>query len=166
MDTTEDIVYHRRRSTGSSTQPNDIVYHRRSAREWELAHARTRSAREQEAVVALEQLGECVVRTQVMALPTPSFPGQIRRACRPEQPEISELPRRVHGMHPRDARNQNICSGDFPPLEQLERALDGQYLHALVPPTIEKEVTASIVLCKVRKAVKKWFRKVKKAGKK
>jgi hypothetical protein len=133
-------------------------------REWELVEDRTRSDREQEAIVALEQFGECVVRTQVMALPTPIFPGQIRRACRPEQPEMSELPRRVHGMHPREARNQN--TGDFPPLEQLERALDGQYLHALVPPTIEKEVTASIVLWKVRKAVKKWFRKVKKAGKK
>jgi hypothetical protein len=105
MDRTEDIVYHRRRSTGSSTQPNEIVYHRRSVREWELVEDRTRSDREQEAIVALEQFGECVVRTQVMTLPTPRFPSQIRRACRPEQPDMSELPRRVHGLHPREARN-------------------------------------------------------------
>ncbi|KAM0911208.1 hypothetical protein ACQ4PT_013652 [Festuca glaucescens] len=150
-----------RRSTGSRTQEpahaNLLVYHRRSARERELADERNRAFLEQEAVGGLEQLGECLVRTAIMALPSPNAPPNIRRACRPSMPSMAELPRRVDGLHPREARNQHICAGEYPPLEHLERALEGQYLHALVPPETEKEVTASIVLCKVKRAMKRWL---------
>ncbi|KAM0869390.1 hypothetical protein ACQ4PT_040719 [Festuca glaucescens] len=150
-----------RRSTGSRTQEpapaNLLVYHRRSARERELADERNRAFREQEAVGGLEQLGECLVRTAIMALPSPNAPPHIRRACRPSMPSMAELPRRVDGLHPREARNQHICAGEYPPLEHLERALEGQYLHALIPPETEKEVTTSIVLCKVKRAMKRWL---------
>ncbi|KAM0829365.1 hypothetical protein ACQ4PT_066916 [Festuca glaucescens] len=150
-----------RRSTGSRTQEpapaNLLVYHRRSARERELADERNRAFREQEAVGGLEQLGECLVRTAIMALPSPNAPPHIRRACRPSMPSMAELPRRVDGLHPREARNQHICAGEYPPLEHLERALEGQYLHALVRHETEKEVTDSIVLCKVKRAMKRWL---------
>jgi hypothetical protein len=42
----------------------------------------------------------------------------------------------------------------------LERVLEGQYLHALIPPKTEKVVTASIVLCKVKRAIKRWLTRV------
>ncbi|KAM0908765.1 hypothetical protein ACQ4PT_015247 [Festuca glaucescens] len=158
---TEEAMQYSRRSTGSRTQEpahaNLLVYHRRSARERELADERNRAFLEQEAVGGLEQLGECLVRTAIMALPSPNAPPNIRRACRPSMPSMAELPRRVDGLHPREARNQHICAGEYPPLEHLERALEGQYMHALVPPETEKEVTASIVLCKVKRAMKRWL---------
>ncbi|KAM0850223.1 hypothetical protein ACQ4PT_053242 [Festuca glaucescens] len=117
------------RSTGSRTQEpapaHILVYHRRSARERELADERNRAFREQEAVSGLEQLGECLVRTTIMAFPSPNAPPHIRRACRPSMPSMAELPRRVDGLHPREARNQHICAGEYPPLEHLERALEG-----------------------------------------
>ncbi|KAM0876608.1 hypothetical protein ACQ4PT_036061 [Festuca glaucescens] len=145
-----EAMQYSRRSTSSRTQEpapaNLLVYHRRSSRERELADERNRAFREQEAVGGLEQLGECLVRTAIMALPSPNAPPHIRRACRPSMPSMAELPRRVDGLHPREARNQHICAGEYPPLEHLERALEGQYLHALIPPKTEKEVTASIVL--------------------
>ncbi|KAM0868699.1 hypothetical protein ACQ4PT_041147 [Festuca glaucescens] len=141
VNNTEAMQYSRR-STGSRTQEpahaNLLVYHRRSARERELADERNRAFLEQEAVGGLEQLGECIVRTAIMALPSPNAPPNIRRACRPSMPSMAELPRRVDGLHPREARNQHICGGEYPPLEHLERALEGQYLHALVPPETEK----------------------------
>ncbi|KAM0922830.1 hypothetical protein ACQ4PT_005923 [Festuca glaucescens] len=156
-----EAMQYSRRSTGSRTQEpapaNLLVYHRRSARERELADERNRAFREQEVVGGLEQLGECLVRTAIMALPSPNAPPHIRRACRPSMPSMAELPRRVDGLHPREARNQHICAGEYPPLEHLERALEGQYLHALIPPDMEKEVTASIVLCKVKRAMKRWL---------
>jgi hypothetical protein len=154
-----------RRSTGSRSQENPgahpLVYHRRSARERQLAEERNREFMEQEAVTGLEQLGECVVRRMFMALPAPNAPANTRRACQPTMPSMDELPRRVDGLHPREARNQRLCSGDYPPLDQLERALEGQYLHALVPPQVEKEVTASIVLCKVKRAMKRWVARIR-----
>ncbi|KAM0834426.1 hypothetical protein ACQ4PT_063585 [Festuca glaucescens] len=148
-----EAMQYSRRSTGSRTQEpapaNLLVYHRRSARERELADERNIAYREQEVVGGLEQLGECLVRTAIMELSSPNAPPHIRRACRPSMPSMAELPRRVDGLHPREARNQHICAGEYPPLEHLERALEGQYLHALIPPEMEKQVTASIVLCKV-----------------
>ncbi|KAM0928685.1 hypothetical protein ACQ4PT_002634 [Festuca glaucescens] len=160
-----EAMQYSRRSTGSRTQEpthaNLLVYHRRSARERELADERNRAFLEQEAVGGLEQLGECIVRTAIMALPSPNAPPNIRRACRPSMSSMAELPRRVDGLHPREARNQHICGGEYPPLEHLERALEGQYLHALVPPETEKEVTASIVLCKVKRAMKRWLIRVR-----
>jgi hypothetical protein len=160
-----ETMQYSRRSTGSRTQEpapaNLLVYHRRSARERELADERNRAFLEQEAVGGLQQLGECLVRTAIMALPSPNAPPNIRRACAPSMPSMSELPRRVDGLHPREARIRHICAGEYPPLEHLERALEGQYLHALVPPETEKEVTASIVLCKVKRAMKRWLTRVR-----
>ncbi|KAM0847900.1 hypothetical protein ACQ4PT_054735 [Festuca glaucescens] len=160
-----EAMQYSRRSTGSRTQEpapaNLLVYHRRSARERELADERNRAFREEEAVGGLEQLGECLVRTAIMALPSPNAPPHIRRACRPSMPSMAELPRRVDGLHPKEARNQHICAREYPPLEHLERALEGQYLHALIPPETEKEVSASIVLCKVKRAMKRWLIRVR-----
>lgn len=117
-----------RKSTGSRTQEtpaaNPLVYHRRSARERQLAEERNRAFMEQEAIIGLEQLGECVLRRMFMALPAPNAPPNIRRACQPTMPSMDELPRRVDGLHPREARNQQLCSGEYPTLDQLERALE------------------------------------------
>jgi hypothetical protein len=85
-------------------------------------------------VSSLEKLGECLVRSIIMALPSPNYPPHIIRACRPSMPSMADLPRRVDGLHPREARNQQICAGEYPPLEHLEKALEVQYLHALIPP--------------------------------
>jgi hypothetical protein len=72
---------------------------------------------------------------------------------------MAELPRRVDGLHPRKTRNQQIC--EYPPLQHFERALEGQHLHALIPPEIDKEVVASTVLCKIKRAMKIWLVRVR-----
>jgi hypothetical protein len=132
----------RRTTEGSEIQ----VYHRRSVQEREMAAEITRARMEEEALQGLNQLGEGVVYATVMGLPVPTAPP------RPGIPVMHELPRRVNGLHPRITDNQAMQEGRYTQATEL--------LPQMVPPHIEKEITASAILCRIKRGIKQWIHRV------
>jgi hypothetical protein len=92
-------------------------------------------------------LGEGIVYASVLGLPAPTAP------VRGSNPVMSELPRRIEGMHPREWSNQAIQEGRYTNATQL--------LPNMVPDRMVDEVTASISLMWIRKGLKGIAKKVK-----
>ena len=123
-----------------------LVYRRRNEEErehaFELAAAR-----------GLEQLGDGLVYTSVMALPAPTTPA------RPGMPSMHELPRRVDGMHPRIAAEQAMQQGLF--------NLSTEYvLPKQVPARLVPEIKAASALCKIKKGISYCIKKIRNVKKK
>jgi hypothetical protein len=106
----------------------------------------TRARMEEEALQGLNQLGEGVVYATVMGLPAPTAPPRI------SIPVMHELSRRVNGLHPRIAANQAMQEVCYTQASEL--------LPQMVPPHIEKEITASVILCRIKKGIKQWIHRV------
>jgi hypothetical protein len=103
---------------------------------------------EMEAVGGQQQLREVIVYSSVMALPAPTAPP------RPGMSVMHELPRRVHGMHPRLAALENIQRGSY--------TYHSEYvLPSMVPDSMVPQIKAASALCKIKKGIEYLIKKVK-----
>ena len=103
---------------------------------------------EHEAAAGLDNLGEGIVYSTIMALPAPTAP------TRPGIPIMHELPRRVDGLHPR--------------LAALEAMQEGRYhgyheyvLPEMVPARLVPEFEAASSLCKINKGLRNWIKRIR-----
>jgi hypothetical protein len=106
----------------------------------------TRARMEEEVLQGLNQLGEGIVYATVMGLPAPTAPPI------PGIPAMHELPHRVNGLHPRIAANQAM--------QEVRYTQATELFPQMVPPHIEKEITASVILCRIKRAIKQWIHRV------
>jgi hypothetical protein len=130
-----------------TTEASELqVYHRRSVQEREMVAKIRRARMEEAALQGLNRLGEGVVYATIMRLPAPTAPP------RPGILVMHELPCRVNGLHPRIAANQAMQEGHYTRATEL--------LPEMVPPHIEKETTASVILCRIKRGIKQWIHRV------
>ena len=134
-----------RKSTHSATMASqqgrrsiEIVYRRRSVQEIE----------EREAAAGLEQLGDGVVYTPIMALPAPGAPRYV-----PSPPRMHELPRHVTGIHYRHAAHEAMMETRYN--HGIEYVLPSQ-----VPARLEPEIKAASSLCKIKLGIEYVIRKL------
>jgi hypothetical protein len=92
---------------------------------------------EEEALQGLNQLRDGIVYATVMGLPAPTAPP------RPGIPIMHELPQRVNGLLPRIAANQAMQEGHYTQATEL------------LP-----QITASIILCRIKRGIKQWIHRV------
>jgi hypothetical protein len=76
-----------------------------------------------------------------MALPAPTAPP------RPGMPVMHELPRRVHGMHPRLAALENMQRGSY------------TYHSEYVFPSMVPQIKAASALCNIKKGIEYLIKK-------
>ena len=134
-----------RKSTHSATMASqqgrrsiEIVHRRRSVQEIE----------EREAAAGLEQLGDGVVYTPIMALPAPGAPRYV-----PSPPRMHELPRHVTGIHYRHAAHEAMMETRYN--HGIEYVLPSQ-----VPARLEPEIKAASSLCKIKLGIEYVTRKL------
>jgi hypothetical protein len=126
---------------------------RRSASDapWQVYHRRTDQERvampERQAAEGMLDLGTGIVYASVLGLPAPTAP------VRCTNPVMSELPRRVEGMHPRLHAYQAMEEGRYTNATQL--------LPTMVPDRMVDEVTASISLMWIKKGLKGLAKRVR-----
>ena len=114
------------------------MYRRRSVQEIE----------EREAAAGLEQLGDGVVYTPIMALPAPGAPRYV-----PSPPRMHELPRHVTGIHYRHAAHEAMMETRYN--HGIEYVLPSQ-----VPARLEPEIKAASSLCKIKLGIEYVTRKL------
>ena len=116
---------------------------------------------ESAAAEGLEQLGEGIVYSSVMALPAPTAQGS---GIMHEPPVMHELPRRVDGLHPTEAALQAMQEGRF---HSTHYHGYGEYvLPEMVPARLIPELKAASTLCRIKRGISSWIKRVKNGTKK
>ena len=116
---------------------------------------------EQAAAQGLQQLGEGMVHSSVMALPAPTAQGP---GIMHELPVMDELPRRVDGLHPTEVALQAMQEGRFHSTHY--HGYHEYVLPEMVPPRLIPDLKATSTLCRIKRAISSWIKRVRNGRKK